>query len=287
MAKQTGQAAFLYECCSNFLGGGMNAQEYFNRGMEAFNNEDFDKAIENFAEAYRLDPNLAKAKMNLSVAYFNRGVSRFGRDAKGAIEDVSKAIDLNPKDRDARNARGFMYTKMKNYDGIIEDFSVSIDIKPTADVYVSRKDGYYGLCKKYRAAGDKDNFFKYADLAINDLNSALQFRPDDDVTRKLLELAREMLGHLTREREARVKTYEGLETLRRMITQATAGAARETLERAYTRLDALNRALTKEAEREAEEAYKAAEREAEETYTPVEREAAKRELDELAVRIKG
>jgi tetratricopeptide (TPR) repeat protein len=173
----------------------MNAQEYFDRGVESFNRgvdscneEDFDQAVEAFAEANRLDPNLVDVKPNLAIAYFNRGVSRFKKgDTDRAIADITEAISLNPNDARFYDMRGVMHGEKRNYDGAIRDFTEAIRLDPTVSTYISRQYCYYYKCIEYRAAGDVSNFFKYMDLAIDDLHAVLQIDPNHADAQTLLK----------------------------------------------------------------------------------------------------
>jgi tetratricopeptide (TPR) repeat protein len=79
-----------------------------NRGNGRKNNEDYDRAIEDYTEALRLNPNDAEAYNNRGVAYRHKG------DYDRAIADYEAALRINPNfaaARDnlaqARRARGW------------------------------------------------------------------------------------------------------------------------------------------------------------------------------------
>jgi tetratricopeptide (TPR) repeat protein len=187
----------------------MDAKEYLECGKGFINKEEFDRAIADLSEACRLDPNLGEAKTNLSIAYFNRGIKSYQNgDSNRAITDITEAVRLTPNDDQCFGALGMIYQETGNHDGVISAFTEAIRIAPTADAYGFRSDGYYGKCKEYRAAGDEDNFFKYIDLAIEDLKAALGIPgdPAHDLRRKALE-------HLTNERELRRKAYDGIRNM--------------------------------------------------------------------------
>ncbi len=52
------------------------------------------------------------------------------KDYKGAIEDYTKAIDINPDHSNAYNNRGLSKYNLKDYRGSIEDYTKAIDIDP-------------------------------------------------------------------------------------------------------------------------------------------------------------
>src|SRR5271154_2819313 len=67
------------------------AEDYVNQGNAERNKREWDAAIDDFTKAIQLNPNYAEA-------YYNRGVLRHARsDLDGAIADFTKAIELDPK----------------------------------------------------------------------------------------------------------------------------------------------------------------------------------------------
>ncbi|MDR2782421.1 MAG: tetratricopeptide repeat protein [Treponema sp.] len=192
----------------------MNVQEYLKRGESSFNQEDFDRAIADFIEACRLDPNLEAAKKDLLAAYFNRGVATYQKgDIGQAIADLTEAIRLNPNDDQLYGARGMMYKEKGNHDEAIKDFTEVIRLAPDLTAYSSRSSGYYSKCKESRAAGDERNFFKYIDLAIKDNQAALQIIDNDIAWKKYEDPLRIQLKSMTEERELRKKVYEGIRNI--------------------------------------------------------------------------
>ena len=64
---------------------------YFTRGNEWAAKKGYERAIAEYSEAIRLDPNLA-------VAYVNRGHCSFAKEeSEGAIADYNEAIRLDPR----------------------------------------------------------------------------------------------------------------------------------------------------------------------------------------------
>ncbi len=149
------------------------AEECYKRGMSKDSLKDRRGAIEDFTKAIELNP-------NYSEAYFNRGLSKAslaGRfkfstngngtyydialektnleDRRGAIEDFTKAIELNPNYSEAYFNRGlskaslanrkrlnsngtedtsydsaFEKAKLEGYRGAIEDYTKAIELNP-------------------------------------------------------------------------------------------------------------------------------------------------------------
>ena len=79
------------------------AKEAFTRGISAYEKGDHDKAIADYTEAIRLDPNYAEAYCDRAVAYSDKG------DYDSTIADCTEAIRLNPKYAEAYFMRGGVY----------------------------------------------------------------------------------------------------------------------------------------------------------------------------------
>lgn len=78
---------------------------------------------------------------NLSAGkYFLNGVAKHKtHDYIGAIQDYTKAIEINPEFIEAFSNRGIAHKQLKNYRGAIEDFTKCIQIKPNiASLYSNR-----------------------------------------------------------------------------------------------------------------------------------------------------
>lgn len=113
--------------------------EYFESGKIKKANNDFEGAIEDFTKAIEINASFAEA-------YFERGSAKsklFYADFKGAIEDYTKAISINPVFDKAYNNRGYCKRKLKDYKGAIADYTKAIGINPKfAGAYYNR-----GVCR--------------------------------------------------------------------------------------------------------------------------------------------
>jgi tetratricopeptide (TPR) repeat protein len=70
---------------------GREAKEWFDKGVEDYNNGSYDKAIEWFTKSIELDPEYANAYYNRGIAYDKKGLY------DEAIKDREKARELNPE----------------------------------------------------------------------------------------------------------------------------------------------------------------------------------------------
>ncbi|HOZ70556.1 MAG TPA: tetratricopeptide repeat protein [Chitinophagaceae bacterium] len=95
---------------------------YNNSGDEKFKKNDFTGAIQDFTKAIELNP-------NFSNAYFNRALSRNKlQDFPGAISDYTKAIEINPEFDAAYYNRGNIYRSNKDFALAILDYNAAIKI---------------------------------------------------------------------------------------------------------------------------------------------------------------
>lgn len=76
------------------------AEEYLAKGIEKAEAGEYRGAIEDFSKVIELNPNYAEA-------YLLRGTSKAGLgDYRGAIQDYNKSVELNPSDAFAYRGRG-------------------------------------------------------------------------------------------------------------------------------------------------------------------------------------
>jgi tetratricopeptide (TPR) repeat protein len=132
---------------------------YYHRGLAFMAMGRMDRALDDINKAIALDP-------SDYYAYINRGLanSETGQVDK-AIEDFDKAVSLNPRSYEAYNNKGMVYGKIGLFGNAIEQFNKSIDIKPNSLAYGNR-----GLA--YSLIGDYDR-------ALQDLNNAIELDNND------------------------------------------------------------------------------------------------------------
>ena len=76
---------------------------YYYRGNAYYNQKEYDRAIEDYNQALKLNPKLVAAFNNRGIAYAQKG------EYDRAIADFNQALLLNPKDAYAFNDRGNAY----------------------------------------------------------------------------------------------------------------------------------------------------------------------------------
>ena len=101
---------------------------YNNRGIAYGWKGEFDRAIEDFDKAIKLNPEYALAYNNRGVAY-----SDLDRDEE-AIADYNKAIELDPTLAGAYNNRGLAYYSLEKYRKAESDYKKAIELDQNFDI---------------------------------------------------------------------------------------------------------------------------------------------------------
>ena len=106
---------------------------YTNRGNDYEFAGEFNKAMDNYAQALKINPNIAGVYCNRGFAYANNG------DLTRAIADYNKAIEINPNDEDAYNDRALAYKNKENFFQAISDYDKALAINPSSvQIYNNR-----------------------------------------------------------------------------------------------------------------------------------------------------
>jgi tetratricopeptide (TPR) repeat protein len=110
-----------------------DADTFFDRGSVYSDKGQYDRAIQDFDQAIKLNPNLALAFNNRGFAYNNKG--QYDR----AIQDFDQAIKLNPKLALAFNNRGIAYNNKGRYDRAIQDYGQAIKLDPSLTIAINNR----------------------------------------------------------------------------------------------------------------------------------------------------
>jgi tetratricopeptide (TPR) repeat protein len=147
------------------------ALAYSNRGFAYSRKGDFDRAITDYDQAIKLQPT--------ALRYNRRGWTYYLKgDWDRAIIDAAEAIRLDSKNANAYDTRGAAYREKGDYDRAIADFdqALRLNSKLTAS--------YDGRGLTYHYKGDYNR-------AIADYESALRLDPNRVDVKRNLELARQ------------------------------------------------------------------------------------------------
>jgi tetratricopeptide (TPR) repeat protein len=127
----------------------VNAINYNEIGDDYFFQKDYNKAVEYYTKAIKLEPDNAEY-------YFSRGVSYYElKKHEKAIDDYTKAIELELDNALYYNNRGVSYLELKQYEKAIEDISKAIELDPNnAKYYYNRGESYNWLNEYEKAIAD-------------------------------------------------------------------------------------------------------------------------------------
>ncbi len=107
----------------------VTVREFRYQGEAAARKGDYDKAIENFSKAIELDPRNTD-RMN-AYSYLERGDAYYQKGSYDqAIADYNKLIEFDPKFQGAYHFRGKAYQKKGNLDRAMADFNKAIELDP-------------------------------------------------------------------------------------------------------------------------------------------------------------
>jgi len=149
----------VIDICNEALKVEPNFVVFYTRGYAYAELNKYEQAIEDFSKAIELNPALA-------VAYYDRGnayadLNKYER----AIKDYEKAIELNPDFAEAYNNRGNAYMELNKYEQAIKDYDKAIELNPNEAVaYYNRGVAYANLNEHERA--------------IEDFSKAIELNPD-------------------------------------------------------------------------------------------------------------
>jgi Tfp pilus assembly protein PilF len=131
----------------------------FKRGLAAFGVGSFDRAIADFTEAIRLDPNAFGARFYRGIIHALAGRSQ------EALADYTAAIQLQPDRPEAYLERARVYIGLGAETLALNDCNEAIRLRPDAEAYLVR-------------AGLHHEMGSY-DQAVADCDRALRLRPGD------------------------------------------------------------------------------------------------------------
>ena len=132
---------------------------YNNRGSLFDKQELYDRAIDDYSKAIELNPDYAKAYNNRGFDYDNQHLY------DKAIADYAKALEIDPNFTKAYNNLEIAFLKQGLYDRVISDYTKTIKINPAnADAYNNRGIAFVNK--------------KLYDKAIVDYTKAIALQPD-------------------------------------------------------------------------------------------------------------
>ncbi|OGS46123.1 MAG: hypothetical protein A2539_03275 [Elusimicrobia bacterium RIFOXYD2_FULL_34_15] len=137
------------------------AEAYNNRGMAYFNRGEYDNAIDDYTKSIEIDSGYAKAYSNRGIAYWNK------KEYDIAVEDFNQAINMNPKLKEAYNSLGNVYFTRSDYDKAIFYYSKAVEIDPYyAEAYQNRSGAYF-MKKEYNKSWEDVTKLRSLEYRVN------------------------------------------------------------------------------------------------------------------------
>lgn len=179
----------------------------FNSAYQAYNNKEYDKAINYYNQIIEMIDNLLKGydenseeyskyKNNIYIAYYNRGNAKSNLGLhREAIEDFDKAIELNSSDFMAYNNRGTAEIKLKNYIESIKYFDKSIELNKNNDI-------------AYNNRGTAKSNLGFNGEAIKDYSKAIELNPNYAQAYLNMVLPKQLLANNTKDEKEKNKLIE-------------------------------------------------------------------------------
>lgn len=104
-----------------------NYSTFIENGVAKYNQGDNQGAIEEYTKAVELDP------MN-PLAYRKRGFAKIGFDNNSALKDYNKAIELDPTDKVAYKCRAKCNRSLGDLNGSLEDYNKAIELESDSSI---------------------------------------------------------------------------------------------------------------------------------------------------------
>lgn len=147
---------------------GREAEEAYERGVESYLGQDYQKAKIYFDKAIGLLPDYVDA-------YSNRALVRNRLEgAEAAIEDMSEAVRIKPDNIYVYTNRSMFYYQLKQYEAARDDATKAIELNPELAVaYNQRANAYKELGEKEKALEDYNKAIELeANVSTSYLNRA-------------------------------------------------------------------------------------------------------------------
>jgi tetratricopeptide (TPR) repeat protein len=161
-----------------------------------------------------LQTNLQPKQRSKALAIRAFFTNEVGEDADLSLADLEEAVYLDPHSSYAVSVRGLVYSRLKQYDQAIVDFTRAIELSPKAWIYDSRgkvhlKAGNYEaafadfshaveldvkFAKAWRHRGESRAALKDYEGAKQNLMTALRLRPNYRPAKQTLEQIEALIG---------------------------------------------------------------------------------------------
>ncbi len=167
----------------------LRARDHLNKGVQSYKNAKYEEAIAHFQRAVSLDPGLLNARLYLATAFAQQYIPGAdtednNRMAQQAIDQYKEVLERDHKNINSVKGIAYLYLQMKKFDEAKQYYRKATELDP------NDPEPYYSVAvilkpeeplkDKKVCASLKQRISPYVQDGIDDLNKALQLRPDYD-----------------------------------------------------------------------------------------------------------
>jgi len=184
----------------------LRARDHLNKGVQSYKNAKYEEAIAHFQRAVSLDPGLLNARLYLATAFAQQYIPGAdtednNRMAQQAIDQYKEVLERDHKNINSVKGIAYLYLQMKKFDEAKQYYRKATELDPNdpepyysvavidwTQSYQPRMEERAKLGLKPEeplkdkkvCASLKQRISPYVQDGIDDLNKALQSRPDYD-----------------------------------------------------------------------------------------------------------
>jgi tetratricopeptide (TPR) repeat protein len=184
----------------------LKARDQLNKGVQSYKNAKYEEAIDHFQNAVALDPTLINARLYLATAFAQQYIPGAdspdnNKNAEQAIEQYKEVLKRDPKNVNSVKGIAYLYLQMKRFEDAKQYYRKATELDPNdpepyysvavidwTQSYQPRMEERAKLGLKPEeplkdkkvCASLRDKNGQYIQDGIDQLNKALQLRPDYD-----------------------------------------------------------------------------------------------------------
>ncbi|MCX6895648.1 MAG: sigma-70 family RNA polymerase sigma factor [Verrucomicrobia bacterium] len=171
-----------------------SAREYYNRANQHSMNHEYEAQLEDLNKAIELDPNMADAYLQRGNLYVMKLPKERGGDEK-AVADFTRCLELEPNNSSARWNRATYSANLRQYDQAIADWTIYIEGDMDFSLQVEGKNKSIARALICRGRVYQD-YLHDNSKAIIDYTTAIQLNPSVEDAHRLRGQCYELLGDM-------------------------------------------------------------------------------------------